>query len=237
MSEQLIPLSDEDRRVLTDKRRRALRLVAVFVTATLLLLSALVVFHTFLWVTIIITLSFTTGVPALIFLYALSWLSKDLRAGQKQMLRGPIEAQNVDVTRRTYDDGSEGDATYRFWIQIAGKKVTLSEDQYYQFKKGDIAVPFRTAAANCRRILTERKRETLGESEAAPAGSKKHRQRILAAVDGVTRVMKSGDVRMVIAVEVRDRNAEWIRRRGKIFPREVAMAISQQNRNGSSFEV
>ena len=142
MSEQLIPLSDEDRRVLTDKRRRALRLVAVFVTATLLLLSALVVFHTFLWVTIIITLSFTTGVPALIFLYALSWLSKDLRAGQKQMLRGPIEAQNVDVTRRTYDDGSEGDATYRFWIQIAGKKVTLSEDQYYQFKKGDMAEAF-----------------------------------------------------------------------------------------------
>src|SRR2546423_204666 len=142
MSEQLIPLSDEDRRVLTDKRRRALRLVAVFVTATLLLLSALVVFHTFLWVTIIITLSFTTGVPALIFLYALSWLSKDLRAGQKQMLRGPIEAQNVDVTRRTYDDGSEGDATYRFWIQIAGKKITVSEDQYYQFKKDDMAEAF-----------------------------------------------------------------------------------------------
>jgi len=142
MTEQLLPLSDEDRRVLTEKRRRALRLAAVFVIATLLLLSALVVFHSVIWVAMIITVSFVTGIPALTFLYSLSWLSKDLRAGQKLMLRGPVEAQNVDVTRRKDDDGTEGDATYRFWIQIAGKKVTLSEDQYYQFKKGDMAEAF-----------------------------------------------------------------------------------------------
>jgi hypothetical protein len=93
-------------------------------------------------VLIIVSVSFVTGVPALTFLYALSWLSKDLRAGQKLMLRGPVEAQDIDVTRTKDDDGNEGDATYRFWIQIAGKKVTLTEDQYYQFRKGDMAEAF-----------------------------------------------------------------------------------------------
>ena len=58
------------------------------------------------------------------------------------MISGPVEAQNVEVTRTTDDDGVEGDATYRFWIQIGGKKVTVSEDQYYQFKKGDLAEAF-----------------------------------------------------------------------------------------------
>src|SRR2546423_1123785 len=142
MTSQLVPLSDEDRRVLTEKRRRALRLFAIFVIATLLILSVLIVFHSVLWLAIIISLSFATGIPALTFSYALSWLSKDINDGQKQMLRGPVEAQNVDVTRKTYDDGSEGDATYRFWIQIAGKKITVSEDQYYQFKKDDMAEAF-----------------------------------------------------------------------------------------------
>jgi len=142
MTNQLVPLSDEDRRVLTEKRTRALYLATVFIIATLLLLSVLVVFHSLIWVLMIITVSFVTGIPALTFLYALSWLSKDLRDGQKLMLRGPVEAQNVDVTRTKDEDGDEGDATYRFWIQIAGKKVTLSEDQYYQFKKGDMAEAF-----------------------------------------------------------------------------------------------
>jgi len=41
MTQQLLPLSDEDRRVLTEKRTRAFRLAAVFVIATLLLLSVL----------------------------------------------------------------------------------------------------------------------------------------------------------------------------------------------------
>ncbi len=139
MTAQLIPLSDEDRRVLTEKKRRALRLTAVFGIATLLLLSVLVVFHTFIWVIVIITLSLITAGPALLFTYSFRLLWKDLHAGQKQMLRGPVEAHNIDITRTTDEDGIEGDATYRFWIQIAGKKVTLSEDQYYQFKKGDMA--------------------------------------------------------------------------------------------------
>jgi hypothetical protein len=139
MTQQLLPLNDDDRRVLTKKKTRALRLTVVFLIATLLLLSVLIVFHSIIWVLVIVAVSFVTGIPALTFLYAHSWLSKDLRAGQKLMLRGPVEAQNIDVTRTKDDDGNEGDATYRFWIQIAGKKVTLSEDQYYQFKKGDMA--------------------------------------------------------------------------------------------------
>lgn len=142
MTEQLVPFSDEDRRVLTEKKSRALLLAAILVIVTLLLLSALVVFHSLVWVVMIVIASFMTGIPAMTFLYSLSWLSKDLRGGQKQMLRGPVEAQNVDVTRQKYDDGTESNATYRFWIQIAGKKVTVSEEQYYQFKKGDMAEAF-----------------------------------------------------------------------------------------------
>ena len=142
MNEQLIPLSDEDRQVLTKKRKAALIWGLVFGIPVLLLLSALILFHTFLGLIIILSLSFALAMFALIGLNASRSLSKDLRGGQKQMISGPVEAQNVDVTRTTDEDGVEGDATYRFWIQIGGKKVTVSEDQYYQFKKGDLAEAF-----------------------------------------------------------------------------------------------
>jgi hypothetical protein len=142
MSEQLIPLSDEDRQVLTRNRKAALIWGLGFGTVALLLLSALILFHTFVWLIIILTLSFALAVAAVIGLNALRSLSKDLRGGQKQMISGPVEAQNIDVTRTTDDDGVEGDATYRFWIQIGGKKVTVREDQYYQFKKGDLTEAF-----------------------------------------------------------------------------------------------
>jgi hypothetical protein len=78
----------------------------------------------------------------LVRLFIMRLFSKDLRGGQKQIIGGPVEAQNIDVTRPKDEDGIEGDATYRFWIQIGGKKVTVSEDQYYQFKKGDLAKAF-----------------------------------------------------------------------------------------------
>lgn len=142
MDQKLIPLSDEDREILTQKWKAAMTRTFAFGTVTLLILSLLILFHSFVVVLVILSLSFVTGMPALIFWYARGLLSKDLRLGQKQMLSGPVEAQNIDVTRTTDDDGYESDATYRFWIQIAGKKVTLTEDQYYQFKKGDLAEAF-----------------------------------------------------------------------------------------------
>jgi hypothetical protein len=142
MGQQLIPLSDEDRQVLTQKWKAAVKRMLAFGTATLLILSALILFHSFFLILVILSLSFVTGMPTLLFWYSRGLLSKDLRLGQKQMLTGPVEAQNIDVTRTKDDDGYESDATYRFWIQIAGRKVTLTEDQYYQFKKGDLAEAF-----------------------------------------------------------------------------------------------
>lgn len=142
MNRTLIPLSDEDRQVLTEKRDAATLPLLGFGTVTLLTLAVLIVLHSFVWVVVILSFSFATGMLTVVLLRARNLLSKDLRLGQKEMLTGPVEAQNVDVTRTKNDDGYESDAKYRFWIQIAGKKVTLTEDQYYQFKKGDLAEAF-----------------------------------------------------------------------------------------------
>lgn len=57
-------------------------------------------------------------------------------------ISGPVEAQNVDVSRTKDRHGVESSASYRFWIQVSGKKITVSEEQYYQFKKGDLAEAF-----------------------------------------------------------------------------------------------
>ena len=48
-----------------------------------------------------------------------------------------IEGQDVDVTRQTDSDGVESSATYNFWVQVGGQKLTVNEDLYYQLKKGD----------------------------------------------------------------------------------------------------
>lgn len=138
MSEQLIPLTEEDRQVLSKKRKVHLSLGVGFAVAALLLAAVLLVFHTFVWLVIIAPTSFLLAATGVVRLFVTRLFSKDLRGGQKQILGGPVEAQNIDVTRPKDKDGIEGDATYRFWIQIGGKKVTVSEDQYYEFKKGDL---------------------------------------------------------------------------------------------------
>lgn len=142
MSEPLIPLTNEDRQVLTKKRKFALFLGLGFVIVALLLSAVLLVFHTFIWLVMIAPISFLLAMMGLTRLFIMRLFSKDLRDGQKQTISGLVDAQNIDVTRKKDEDGIEGDATYRFWIQIGGKKVTVSEDQYYQFKKGDLAKAF-----------------------------------------------------------------------------------------------
>jgi hypothetical protein len=142
MSEELIPLSDEDRRLLTKRRKFFFFLGLGFVIAAVLLSAVLLVFHTFIWLVIIVPWSFLLAMMGLTRLFIMRLFSRDLGAGQKQIISGTVEAQDVDVTRKTDDDGVESNATYRFWIQIGGKKVTVSEDQYYQFKKGDLAEAF-----------------------------------------------------------------------------------------------
>jgi hypothetical protein len=69
-------------------------------------------------------------IMAVMSLFNLRKLSRDLEQGQKQMISGPVEAQNIDVSRSTDSNGEEGNATYRFWIQIKGKKITVTEEQY-----------------------------------------------------------------------------------------------------------
>jgi hypothetical protein len=142
MSEQLIPLNDEDRLLLTKKRKFQFFLGLGFTIVALLLAAVLLVFHTFTWIVLVTPWSFLLAVMGQIRFFFVRVFSKDLRGGQKQMIIGPVEAQDVDVTRKTDDDGLEGDASYRFWIQIGGKKVTVSEDEYYQFKKDDLAAAF-----------------------------------------------------------------------------------------------
>ena len=142
MSEQLIPLSEEDRQLLNQLRKVALVWALGLGTVSLVLSLLLIPFHTFTWLVLIICFAFASAMGALARLYNLRLVAKDLRGSQKKMITGPVEAQNVDVTRQKDEDGVEGAATYRFWIQIGGKKVTVSEDQYYQFKKGDLAKAF-----------------------------------------------------------------------------------------------
>lgn len=142
MKEQLIPLSDEDRQVLARKRKFFAVWGLGLLTVALLLLLVLIAFHTFVWLVLILGFSCALTLISAVPLYILRLLSKDLRDNQKQMITGPVEAQDVDVTRKTDDVGGESDATYRFWIQIGGQKITVSEDQYYQFKRGDLAEAF-----------------------------------------------------------------------------------------------
>jgi hypothetical protein len=64
-------------------------------------------------------------------------LKKDLGRGQKALISGPIDDQNVDVTRHTDRNGVESSATYNFWIKVGGRKITVTEEQYYRLKRGD----------------------------------------------------------------------------------------------------
>ena len=48
----------------------------------------------------------------------------------------------MDVSRSTSRSGIESSASYRFWIQVKGKKLTVPEAQYYQYKKGDVVEAF-----------------------------------------------------------------------------------------------
>ena len=139
---QLIPLNDEDRRILIKKRQSAVTLTAIPAILALLALAVLLVFHTLIFVMVILVFGIALAIISLTAFLAFRSASKDLQFGQKQVISGPVEAQNVDVSRTTNSDGEESNATYRFWVQIGGKKITVTEDQYYQFKKGDLVEAF-----------------------------------------------------------------------------------------------
>lgn len=137
--EQLLPLTDQEREVLSEKKSSALMWVSLMAILSVSLLALLFVLHTLYFLIALPIFSLVAALRGLGSLVSFRALSRDLRDGQKKLISGPVEAQNVDVSRQTDSDGVEGPASYNFWIQIGGKKVTVSEEQYYQFKKGDMA--------------------------------------------------------------------------------------------------
>jgi hypothetical protein len=140
--ETLIALTDDDRHMLSAKRSAVLKVLVIFAAVAVVLLLVLVFFHTLYLLVTLSVFSLMLLIMAVMWLFTLRKLSRDLEQGQKQMISGPVEAQNIDVSRQTDSSGEEGNATYRFWIQIKGKKITVTEDQYYQFKKGDLVEAF-----------------------------------------------------------------------------------------------
>lgn len=140
--ETLIPLTDDERNTLTVKRTALLKVLVIFCAIAVVLLVVLVFFHPLYLLVAFSVFSLMLLVIAVMSLFSLRKLSRDLAEGQKQIISGPVEAQNIDVSRPTDSSGAEGDASYRFWIQIKGKKITVTEDQYYQIKKGELVEAF-----------------------------------------------------------------------------------------------
>lgn len=141
-TEQSIPFTDEERQILSGKKNSALIWVPSMAILSVVLLALLIVFHTLYFLVALPLFSLFAAAKGLASLVSFLALSRDLREGQKKLISGPVEAQNIDVSRSKSSDGVEGSASYRFWIQIGGKKITVSEEQYYQFKKGDFAEAF-----------------------------------------------------------------------------------------------
>ena len=106
------------------------------------MLALLVAFHSLYCLIALPFFSLVLLVRALLALLTFLSLSRDLKDGRKQIISGPVEAQNMDVSRSTSRSGVEGSASYKFWIQVKGKKLTVTEEEYYQFKKGDLVEAF-----------------------------------------------------------------------------------------------
>lgn len=135
--ETLLPLTDDDRRTLTKHRTGILKVVVIYCVIAVLMLLVLVFFHPLYLLLALPVCSLMLLILAIMALSRRGKFSRDLDTGHKQVVSGPVEAQNIDVTRQSNSDG-EGDASYRYWIQVKGKKITVTEDQYYQFKQGDL---------------------------------------------------------------------------------------------------
>jgi len=140
--ETLIPLTNDERETLTAHRTGILKILVIYCIVAVVALLVLVFFHPFYMVLSMLGVSLALVTLTIMALPRLRTFSRDLAAGQKTVISGPVEAQNIDVSRETDSNGAEGDASYRYWIQVKGKKITVTEDQYYQFKKGDLVEAF-----------------------------------------------------------------------------------------------
>src|SRR5262245_61895935 len=137
MVEHLTPLTDDDRNILVDRKNQNLRSAVVKAVLAVVALVPLVFLRNLY---VLITLPFLGLILGLMAIGSLLQYMKaktDLDQGQKRIITGPIEAQNVDVSRHTDSDGGESSATYTFWVKVGGQKITVTEDLYYQLKKND----------------------------------------------------------------------------------------------------
>lgn len=135
---QLIPLSEADRLILTQKRNKQLRLVPALAFASLVSLALIGVIHTCFTTVFFLTVALSTAAKAMHSLASLIRLNRDLSAGQKRVINAPVEDQNMDVSRTKGYGGSEGSASYVFWIKAGGYKIPVTEEHYYQITKGDL---------------------------------------------------------------------------------------------------
>ena len=135
---QLIPLSEADRLILTQKRNKQLILIPALAFASLVSLLLIGVIQTCFSTVLFLTLALSTAAKAMHSLASVIKLNRDLSAGQKRVISAPVEDQNMDVSRTKGYGGSEGSASYVFWIKAGGYKITVTEGQYYQIKKGDL---------------------------------------------------------------------------------------------------
>jgi hypothetical protein len=135
-------LSEADRLILTQKRNKQLLLIPALAFASLVSLLLIAVIHTCFTTVFFLTIALSTAAKAMHSLASVISLNRDLSAGQKRLINAPVEDQNMDVSRSRGYGGSEGSASYVFWIKAGGYKIPVTEEQYYQIKKGDLVEAF-----------------------------------------------------------------------------------------------
>jgi hypothetical protein len=135
---QLIPLSEADRLILTKKRNKQLILIPALSFASLVSLLLIGVIHTCFSTIFFLAIALSTAAKAVHSLASAIGLNRDLAGGQKRVVHAPVEDQNMDVSRSRGYGGSEGSASYVFWIKAGGYKIPVTEERYYQIKKGDL---------------------------------------------------------------------------------------------------
>ena len=135
--DQALSLTDNERAIISSKRTRALIMALAMGAISLLFLLTLVglilvEFFSLFLITLLLV-SFGCGVKAVLSTISFARLNRDLREGQKRFVNAPVEAQDIVVPQ-----GGGSSSAYTFWVKAAGRKIEVSEEQYYQIKKGDL---------------------------------------------------------------------------------------------------
>ena len=133
--EQLLPLNEAEHREL--KSNRTVDVVLAVLLLGLAILLLVVLFFVPLPFCLILVPLTVLGLLLKVFLAIkdILALTRDLKAGQKRVTTAPVSYQKLDVSRGS---SSKSSASYRFWIRAGGRKFSVTEEQYYQLKTGDL---------------------------------------------------------------------------------------------------